>query len=88
MNNKKYYIWQLASFLASHNMKMSGEELAEHLNRNNFLTNYGTTYQGGRGTYKLIKETWKWVQEDLNLSDEAEKIANSFVKPDGTYAYQ
>lgn len=87
MNKKKYYIWQLASFLYSHEMKMSAEELAVHLNRNNFTTNYGTEYQGGRGTYKLIKETWEWLEKDLQLSCESEKVAYAFVKPDGTYAY-
>lgn len=87
MNKKKYYIWQLASFLASHAMTMSAEELAAHLNRNEFLTSYGTEYQGGRGTYKLIKETWDWLQNGLQLPDEAKKVAEAFVKPDGTYAY-
>lgn len=87
MNDKKYYIWQLASFLNGFGMKMSGEELADHLNRNNFLTNYGTEYKGGRGTYKLIRETWNWLHNDLNLKQEADKIASSFVKPDGSYAY-
>lgn len=68
-------------------MRMSGEELAVHLNRNNFLTNYGTEYQGGRGTYTLIRETWNWLQNDLHLTDEAAKVAEVFVKPDGSYAY-
>lgn len=88
MNKKKYYIWQLASFLANHGMTMSGEELADHLNRNNFLTSYGTEYQGGRGTYKLIKETWYWLQNDLILPEEAKKVAEAFVKSDGIYAYE
>jgi len=88
MNKKKYYIWQLAAFLTSHEMVMSGDELADHLNRNRFLTNYGTEYQGGRGTYKLIKETWEWLQNGLHLPDEAKKIAEAFVKSDGTYAYE
>ena len=87
MNDKKYYIWQLASFLDYHKMIMSGEELADHLNRNKFLTSYGTEYQGGRGTYKLIHETWNWLEKDLNLKIEAKKVAEAFVKPDGTYAY-
>jgi hypothetical protein len=88
MNSKKLYIWRLASFLRQHDMKMSGEELADHLNRNKFLTAYGSEYSGGRGTYKLIHETWKWVNDELKLADEAEKIALAFVKPDGTYAYE
>lgn len=87
MNKKKHYIWQLAVFLSNHNMTMSAEELADHLNRNKFLTSYGAEYQGGRGTYKLIKETWDWLQNNLQLPDEATKIAKAFVKSDGTYAY-
>lgn len=86
MEQKKLYIWQLASFLTNHNMKMSGEELAEHLNRNNFLTSYGTEYSGGRGIYKLIAETWHWLT-NMKLHSEATKVATSFVKPDGSYAY-
>ena len=86
MNQKKTYIWKLAIFLASNKMKMSGEELAEHFNRNNFLTSYGTEYQGGRGTYKLISETYNWLK-DLGLQNEADKIAEAFVKPNGDFAY-
>ena len=87
MNQKKVYIWRLASFLEQHDMKMSGEELADHLNRNKFLTAYGTEYAGGRGTYKLINETWHWLNDDLKLPEEAKKVALAFVRPDGNYAY-
>ena len=41
MNRKKLYIWHLAIFLSQHGMRMSGDELADHLNRNRFLTSYG-----------------------------------------------
>jgi hypothetical protein len=87
MNQKKYYIWQLASFLFNHKMYMSGEELAEHLNRNDFLTSYGTEYQGGRGTYTLIRETYNWLNNDLHLTEEASKVAEVFVKPNGDHAW-
>ncbi|MFT6925316.1 MAG: hypothetical protein ACJAZP_000896 [Psychromonas sp.] len=88
MNDKKVYIWKLAEFLQAQKMVMSGEELAEHLNRNNFLTSYGTEYQGGRGTYKLIKQTWKWLENDLKLNSEAQAVALAFVKQNGDYAYE
>lgn len=88
MNKKKYYIWQLAAFLSSLKMFMTGEELAEHLNRNEFLTSYGTEYQGGRGIYTLIRETWNWLQNELHLPDEAKKVAEAFVKPNGEHAYE
>ena len=77
----------LAEFLTHHGMKMSGEELADHLNRNGFLTSSGAEYAGGRGTYKLIRETWHWLNDDLGLPGEAKKVADAFVKPDGGYAY-
>ena len=83
MNDKKTYVWKLATFLHGQNMVMSGEELAEHLNRNNFLTSYGQEYQGGRGTYRLIKQTWKWLNDELGLEKEAFHIARAFVKPNG-----
>jgi hypothetical protein len=83
MNQKKLYVWRLAAFLASNEMKMSGEELAAHLNRNKFLTSYGTAYKGKRGTYRLIRETYKWVEEELQLPAEASKIAEAYVTPDG-----
>jgi len=88
MNEKKLYVWKLGEFLFDHGMTMSGEELAEHLNRNKFLTSYGTEYAGGRGTYKLIRETWNWLENTLKLNKEAEKVAKAFVKPDGTYPYE
>lgn len=88
MKEKKLYLWKLADFLNQNNMVMSGEELASHLNRNEFLTGYGTEYAGHRGTYTLIRETWQWLQVELEFPQEAEKVANAFVKPDGTYAYE
>jgi hypothetical protein len=66
---------------------MSAAELADHLNRNSFLTSYGTEFEGKRGTYRLIKATWDWVHSDLGLEDEAECIARAFVDEAGKYAY-
>lgn len=88
MNKKKVYVWNLADFLQRHGMRMSGEELAEHLNRNDFLTGHGTEYAGGRGTYRLIQATWRWLNTDLGLEDEAKKVAEAFVTADGGYAYE
>jgi hypothetical protein len=87
MNQKKLYVWRLARFLRSHGMIMSASELAEHLNRNEFLTAYKTQFAGGRGTYRLIKTTYDWVAVDLGLVDEADYIAKAFVDGKGNYAY-
>jgi hypothetical protein len=88
MNDKKMYVWKLATFLHANSKVMSGEELAEHLNRNQFLTSYGTEFQGGKGTYKLISATWHWLNDDLDLPEEAKHVALAYVKPDGNYAYE
>jgi len=88
MNVKKAYIWKLGCFLAHHEMTMSGEELAEHLNRNAFLTGYGSTYSGKRGTYRLIAATWEWLHNELLLEVDASMVARAFVTPDGEYAYK
>jgi hypothetical protein len=85
---KKWYLWQLARFLYSHKMKMSGDELAEHLNRNGFRTGDDQEYSGKRGTYTLITAAWKWVHDDLGLKEEAAAIALAFVKPDGSPAWR
>ncbi len=87
MKDKKLYIGSLATFLDSQNKIMSGEELAEHLNRNKIFTSYGAKYRGGRGTYSLIRAAWKELHAK-GLHTEAKSIAKVFVKPNGNYAYK
>lgn len=87
MNEKKVYLWKLAEFLYFNEKQMSVPELATHLNRNNFLTSYGTEYQGKRGTYTLVSETYKWL-ESLGLIEEAKKVSVTFPKPDDSFAYE
>ena len=77
MNEKKLYIWRLATFLNTNGKTMSGAELAAHLNRNDFKTGYGTEFKGKKGTYKLIAETYKWVKHELGLKDEARNVADA-----------
>lgn len=48
--DKKENIKRLAIFLNDNVTTMAANELAEHLNRNSFKTDYGTEYAGGRGT--------------------------------------
>lgn len=88
IREKKQYVWQLAAFLHMHKMTMSGEELAQHLNRNKFLAGTGGIYKGGRGTYTLIRETWNWLHDELHFHQEARKVAEAYVKPDGSFAYK
>ena len=85
---KRVYIWKLAEFLATHGKVMSGQELAGHLNRNGILTESGEEYEGARGTYTLIENTYKWLRDEMGLQQGADHLATAFVKPDGTYAYE
>lgn len=86
MKNKEY-IRQLANFLILTNTSMSAENLAAHLNWNKFRTKNGKKYKGKRGTYVLVKSTWKWL-EKINKIDEAKNVAKAFKTPDGKYAYE
>lgn len=88
MNEKKIYIWKLAEFLCNHGKTMSGQELAAHLNRNKFLTSYGTAYAGGRGTYRLVRQTYRWLNEDLGLESEAKFVADAYVTKNGNLPYK
>ena len=87
--NKKFmYLWHLARFLVQHEMVMSGQELADHLNRNKIRTSYGDEYEGGRGTYRLIQAVWAWINDSLGLPEEARFVAEAFVNADSVYAYE
>lgn len=84
--DKKEYIKRLAAFLNENGTTMAVNELAEHLNRNNFKTGYGTEYEGGRGTYKLISATYNLLIAN-GQQMEAENVAKAFPKPNGNYAF-
>ncbi len=88
MERKQQHIWKLAKSLIGKGMHMSGKELADDLNMNGYLTLYGESYKGGRGTYSLIRATYHWLDTEQHMRQEADKIAVAFVKPDGTYAYK
>jgi len=83
----KEYVAVIGNFLAEHGTKMSAEELAAHLNRNDFRTGYNTPYAGGRGVYKLIHATYDWLVAQGKQKD-ADAVASAFTKTDGSYAYE
>lgn len=56
------------------------------LNALNYKTNYGTEYAGGRGSYRLIQGTYHRL-EAAGKAEIARVVAESFVQPDGRYAY-
>ncbi len=84
--DKKEFIKRLGSFLVSTEATMTGKTLADLLNWNGFKTNYDTEFVGVRGTYKLIRATYDWLVK-IGDQESADKVAEAFKKPDGTYAY-
>lgn len=83
---KKEYIAKLANFLIENEKSMDAINLAQHLNWNDYLTNYETPYEGKRGIYTLIHSVYDWLVKN-NRIQEAENVAKAFKKPDGSYAY-
>jgi len=75
-----------AKCLSATQQTMTGNRLAATLNGNGHLTSYGTPYQGGRGTYRLIRLTYDWCQRNGDPMG-AEMVAKSFVNAKGQYAY-
>jgi hypothetical protein len=65
---------------------MTGGELADHLNRNRFKTYYGSKYEGGRGTFRLIKSTYQWLAS-IGKQQEADFVAKALVDGNDTPAY-
>lgn len=58
--DKYEFIRQFANFFISTGTSMNAKDLAGLLNWNGFKTDYGSTYAGARGTYKLIHATYDW----------------------------
>jgi hypothetical protein len=85
--SKKEYIKKLAEFLVSTETTMNISDLANHLNWNNFRTKDRKPYKGKRGTYVLVKSTWKWLEKN-KMKNEAEQVAKAFVTPSNKYAYK
>ena len=81
MDLKKSHIYKLAVFLNGSKSRMTVADLAMNLNANAFMTSYGTRYQGLRGTYTLLHNTYK-VIEQLFGPAQAALIAHSSTRPD------
>ena len=80
-------MYGLARNLLTTGDSMTGYELANYLNSNGFTTDYGTAYQGLRGTYTLLRGTYYSVKLKFGKA-EADLIAISFKKPNGQFAWE
>jgi hypothetical protein len=86
MNSKMEFVAQRAVQLYASNSTITGQELAVELNANGFLTNYGTPFSGGRGTYRLISATCDTLRIGLRGS-EANSVVYAFTKANGNYGW-
>lgn len=80
----KQYVRDLANSLAKHGSKRNMEQLATYLNRRGLFSTHGKPYNGLRGTYTLVRATYQWLKRQ-GQTLEADRVAHSFVKPDGTF---
>ena len=76
----KEFIWALSKELRAMERTMDVPVLAERLNAAGFRTRYGHEYQGLRGTYRLVRLAWQWV-ESRNGKESGKPIADAFVLP-------
>ena len=83
----KQMVWELAAFLKKYNLKLSGKQLAECLNDRGFRTTYNSTYQGGRGIYRLLAATYKWLISE-GFEDDADIVACAFTNAKGNLAWE
>lgn len=88
MNQKKEFISQTADNLIAQGRTMAASDLAKLLNQNNFRAQNGSQYKGGRGTFKLIRETWHSFNSQHGFARETQNIADAFVNNQGKYVYQ
>lgn len=76
----------IAEELHRQGARMTVERLCDVLNAAGFRTQYGTEYAGERGSYRMVSCAYGWYAES-GEADVADKIAQAFTKPDGSYAY-
>jgi|HubBroStandDraft_6_1064221.scaffolds.fasta_scaffold735665_1 hypothetical protein len=86
MEQKKFYIYQLADFLVAHDKTMSIGELADHLNRNGFRAEIGNKFVAGKGLGNLVGAAYDFIK-DAVAEEEARKVADAYVDRNGEPAH-
>lgn len=84
--NKFDFVAWVATELRKRDSFMSIPALCNLLNRKSYKTDYGSSYEAGRGSYRLVRGAYyRMVKRDD--PETAANIALSFKRPDFTYAY-
>ena len=81
----KFVEW-VSRELSKHKAFMSVPALADLLNRAGYRTNYGSLYSGKRGSYRLVRGAY-WRAKQRGDDHAAQTVAETFRKPNFTYAY-
>jgi hypothetical protein len=87
--DKFEFVAWVANELKKHQTFMSVPALCELLNKKGYRTNYGTEYDGGRGSYRLVRSAYyrKKNTGEAGGIDSAHNIAIAFKRPNFAYAY-
>lgn len=81
----EFVAW-VANQLKKYETFMSIPALCELLNKKGYKTTYGTFYNAGRGSYRLVRSTYYRMKKKGDL-DCAHNIAVAFRRPNFGYAY-
>lgn len=86
---KRRFIADLAHFLVSRDMVMTGQELQILFKNNGIKTSYGSNYsqKGGRGIHRVILSAWGYYYKKGDYQT-ALDIARAFVGKDLEYTYR
>jgi hypothetical protein len=84
-NNFRFVAW-VAVELGKRQVSMSVPALSKLLNDCGRKTTYGTPYLGGRGTYRLVRGAYHWLDR-TGKRDDAIQVAQAFRRPNFDYAY-
>ncbi len=80
------FVAWVATELKKHDSFMSIPALCDLLNRKGYKTDYGSSYEAGRGSYRLVRGAYyRMVKRGEPAT--AANIALSFKRPNFTYAY-
>lgn len=80
------FVAWVATELKKHDSFMSIPALCDLLNRKGYKTDYGSSYEAGRGSYRLVRGTY-YRMVKRGEPETAANIALSFKRPNFTYAY-
>jgi len=84
--DKFEFVGWVANELKKRETFMSVPALCELLNKKGYRTNYGTPYDAGRGSYRLVRSAY-YRMKNKGEPERAYNVALAFRRPNFNYAY-